>query len=144
MDFDSYQKNRQKLDSYGYTISQSKILYDDEYTILGVNRPKNSRWTNPYNYDSFIAWAKAPKRDDSVVYSDRLCMWDYEKYRNSINTVAEKHPRKNFDNKNSVQVEEFLSLYFDKKVKLTAIVEGCNASNGYPYWVFFYRETFSD
>lgn len=37
-------------------------------------------------------------------------------------------------------IEHFLSVYFGKSVKLTAVVQCCNQASGFPYWCFFYQE----
>lgn len=108
--------------------------------MLGLRPPERTKWSHPYSYDPFIVWFGNAKRGDSAVYSDRLWQWNYDKCRSSIDAVRSKDANQRFDNSNPSQVEEFLSLYYDKPIKLTAIVEGCNVSNGYPYWVFYFRE----
>ena len=45
-----------------------------------------------------------------------------------------------FSRMSSKDAEKFLSLYVGRPVELTAVLQGCNASDGNPYWVFFYKE----
>ncbi len=73
------------------------------------------------------------------VYSDRLVQWDYKKY----NELSKKHfgnEGQYWDNRGIKAIENFLSEYFDKPVKLQRILKGENRSNGYPFWVFGYDE----
>jgi hypothetical protein len=46
-----------------------------------------------------------------------------------------------FTNRTPKDIEKFLSLYLGKYIELTLIMEGCNVSNGYPYWVFYYKNS---
>jgi hypothetical protein len=45
-----------------------------------------------------------------------------------------------FNNRKPQDIEIFLSKYLEKSITLTGIEEGCNVSNGYPYWIFYYKE----
>lgn len=93
----------------------------------------------PYSYDRFVIWKGAWSKTDRAVYSDRLYQWDSKKYNecckqvwpNSVDFFSQKAP---------LDIERFLSLYFGQQIKLTGIEEGCNVSNGYPYWIFYYKE----
>ena len=51
-----------------------------------------------------------------------------------------KNNGQRFDSKNVSGIRKFLSMYFDKEIELTAIMQGCNHFSGFPYWIFFYRE----
>jgi hypothetical protein len=75
---------------------------------------------------------------DNAVYSDRLYQWDYQKYDECFKTVW-GNTGQYFNGRSSSDIEKFLCLYLGKSVELTAVVEGCNASSGYPYWVFFFE-----
>ena len=45
------------------------------------------------------------------------------------------------DNNNiSSRTEKFLTEYNGYKCKLIVLMEGCNVSNGYPYWIFHWKE----
>ena len=35
-------------------------------------------------------------------------------------------------------------MYLGKEVKLTAVLQGCNRSTGYPIWRFIYEECEAD
>lgn len=93
--------------------------------------------THPYSYDPFLLWKGDYKEGDSIVYSDRLISWDHEKFNKCCMEVF-NNKGQNFNNRKPKDIEKFLSLYFDKDIKLTAIEEGCNVSNGYPYWIFYF------
>ena len=66
------------------------------------------------------------------MYSDRLHQWDYEKYNRCCQKVF-KNEGQQFYQRNPKEIEKFLSMYFDKQIKLTAIMQGCNQSSGFPY-----------
>lgn len=67
-------------------------------------------------------------------YSDRLYQWDYGAYKEALNIASEKA-----ENTSSLWVQEFLSAYHKKPVKLYHIMAGYNVSNGFPYQVFGYK-----
>jgi hypothetical protein len=102
-----------------------------------VNKMIKTKFTNPYDYDRFMVWGE--EKGKSNVWSDRLSQWDTEKYNKCMKKV--------FDNESSLsllpvepnKIEKFLSLYFEKKIKLIGIAEECK-SNGYPVWQLFFEE----
>lgn len=92
-------------------------------------------FSHPYNFDDYVIWQSADyKKGDAAVYSDRLRMWDEETWEKLHNEKRDL----NIDN--PTRAEEYLSLYYNKEIKLTAIMRGCNQANGFPYYIFFYRE----
>lgn len=90
-----------------------------------------------YSYTAHTLYHNGWKPTDQVVYSDRLRMWydDYfnlkRKYLGTGGYWSSYEPEK---------IESFLSILFSRKITLTGIEEECNCSNGYPYWVLYYRE----
>lgn len=94
----------------------------------------------PYSYDEFVIYLNGYKKEKShCVYSDRLFQWDSEKYNQCCLKVF-GNTGQYFDNRKPSKINEFLNLYLEKEVKLTAICQGCNWSNGYPLWRFIYEE----
>lgn len=124
-----------------------KVVHDDKYgcycqsyvDMLG-NPVEKTKEEYPYSYDPYVVF---DKREDgskfSVVYSDRLIQWNHKKYDISCREVW-NNERQYFSNRQPNDIEKFLCLYFGYKVKLVLIMEGCNVSNGYPYWVFGYEK----
>lgn len=93
----------------------------------------------PYSYSPYVIWKNEyTQKQSCTVYSDRLIQWDYNKYNECCRNVW-GNEEQYFDGRNPKDIEKFLSMYFNKEIKLTAIMEGCNVSNGYPYWIFFYE-----
>jgi len=116
------------------------VTYFHSFRDLNGNLVNRSKFDYPYSYDEFVFWIGDYKKGESeTVYSDRLYSWDSEKYNKCCLKVW-NNKGQYFDNRKPEDIEKFLSLYMDMKIKLTAIVEGCNVSNGYPYWVFYYKE----
>lgn len=98
------------------------------------NRTK-SKSSHPYSYDAFYIWRDKNLKDSGTVYHDRMQQWDYSKFEEACKLTEGKR----FSQYNRAEVSKFLSAYFNKKIKATALVEGCNASNGYPYWIFYFK-----
>jgi hypothetical protein len=91
---------------------------------------------NPYSYKAFMMWNEKVKGQIYITdYSDRMYQRDSEKYNKCSQIVFGNHGQL-FDHRDPKLVEKFLSLYYDKKVKLCWIEEHCNISNGYPLWLF--------
>lgn len=112
----------------------------ERYFDLDGNPIERNPEKYPYSYEPYVQWIGDFKREKSTsVYSDRLMQWDYEKYKRCCMETWGKETSY-FRNGNPKYVEKFLSLYFGKKIILTAIMEGCNYYNGYPYWLLFYEE----
>lgn len=97
----------------------------------------------PYSYSDFLLWVKDFKYiknpECSVVCSDRLYKWDSKKYNKCCREVWGNEGQY-FDCREAEDIEKFLRLYNDDPdLELRKIAEGCNVSNGYPYWVFWYK-----
>ena len=96
---------------------------------------KKTKYSHPYSYDEFVVW-RGGKNDtwDEAAYSDRLQQWDWKKYEE----LAKEAKRDLY--KDPKVTQNFLRKYYsDPKLKLILIMEGCNASNGYPYWIVFWK-----
>lgn len=98
----------------------------------GLKRTKQD-W--PYAYSEFYLWG-TPRSDDVAVYSDRLFQWDNVAWERSNEAV----PGKRFDQMSKADADKFMSAYYEKPIDVSALAEGCNVSNGYPYWILWYRE----
>jgi len=121
-------------DEWGNYTTNNCIYFD-----MSGNPVKRTKEQYPYGYDAYVVWQEGHiKGKGDCVYSDRLFKWDTEKYNESCKKVW-SNTGQNFGSRNPKDIEKFLSEYYDKEVKLTTIMEGCNASNGFPYWVFFFR-----
>lgn len=108
------------------------------YIDLFGNEINKTPLSNPYNFDEYIIWKGDYKNSDLKAYSDRLQQWNFEKYNTCIHNML-KTSGWLFSFENSNFTEYFLSSYYGKNIKLTAIAKGCNVSSGFPYYVFFYR-----
>lgn len=90
-----------------------------------------------------VTYENGSSKEDNVVYSDRLYQWDSKKY----NQLCQKHfgnEGQFWNNRQPQKIEEYLSDYLEKKVKLTQIRQTENASSGYPIWIFKFKETKKD
>lgn len=124
-----------------YDYEMQDGLYDSRFLDLDGKPIKRTPFSYPYNYDEYVIWKDKSfdAKESNAVYSDRLFQWNYEKYNKCCQEVF-KNEGQYFDKREPKEIENFLSMYFEKKIKLTAVVQGCNQATGYPYWVFFYEE----
>ena len=69
-------------------------------------------------------------------YSDRLFQFDSAKYdRCCMSAFGNKGQY--FGDRDPKAIQQFLSLYHERpQLRLEYVIEGCNPSSGYPYWVF--------
>ena len=128
--------------------NEMKMLYDpwgneikNKFVDLNGNPIKRTPLSWTYSYDEFVIWKDEnfKKEECSAVYSDRLLQWSHEKFDKCCQEIF-KNKGQYFSERDPKDIEKFLSLYFEKEIKLMAITQGCNTCTGYPYWVFFYKE----
>lgn len=112
------------------------------YFNLSGEPNKRTPQTHPYSYDEFVVF-KSEKFDpmDCMVYHDRMLQWDRDAFSRAVRKVwPDKSHRQMFHGEKPEDINRFLNLYFGKKVELTAVLQGCDVGNGFPYWVFAYKE----
>jgi len=118
-------------------------FYDSfhSYTFVDLdgNLVEKDKYNYQYSYDPYVVWKNNYLPDSSMVYSDRLMQWDFRKFNKCCLQVWNNEAQY-FHSRQPKDIEKFLSLYFGKEIKLTVIMEGCNVSNGYPYWIFGFKE----
>ena len=130
-------------DMFG-NIYTNKFDHRHIYTDINGNPVHRTKETYPYAYDPYVVWKDDYNENtDGATYSDRLWQQNPNKFDECRQKVWNDKGQI-FSYRDSIGIEKFLSLYFEREVKLTAIIEGCNSSNGYPYWVFFYRDIKGD
>lgn len=110
------------------------------FVDLDGNRVARTPWSHPYSFDEHVLWKSDDcQKTDCFVYSDRMMSWDWIKFHESMKAVWPNGHGHYFDSDDHADVEKFMSLYQGCPIRLTAILKGCNISNGYPYFVFGYR-----
>lgn len=128
----------QYLDKWGY---YDQVHSPKQYRSLSGFPVERNPIDYPYSYDEYVIY-KAKDFDESKafgMYSDRMPGYGREKYNAACQQVWGNQSQ-SFDSRTPEDIERFLCIYLDKTVKLTAIVKGCNASSGFPYWAFLYEE----
>lgn len=92
-----------------------------------------------YSYDPYVI---EKRKDDfqHCIYSDRLLQWDFAKH----DRLCEKHfgnKGQLWNNRSFDKIEAFLRDWHENpNLRLVGVMEGCNVSNGFPYWVFMYDD----
>lgn len=130
------------------------VLCDEFYDPDGLRSP-DAKWVNPnqtktkceapYSYSEFFIFGcrnDIKPKNVRANYSDRLQEWDSKAFSKAC-------IKKRFEHYSRQELTDFINKYYSacsfnkephKKYEAVALVEGCNVGNGYPYWVFFYRE----
>jgi len=123
------------------SLDEDFQIYNIYYDLEG-HPVKRTPIDHPYCYDEFVIYkSKDFDYHDNMDYSDRLLQWNRDAFGKAATTVwPDKFESQSFSNRSPEDINRFLNLYFGKEVKLTAILQGCNCSSGYPYWIFAYKE----
>lgn len=99
---------------------------------------------HPYTYDLYFLWGD--KHGGDVVYHDRLAQWDGNKFEEArVKATAETRPTKGNGRRlistfNKQEASVFLSVYFGRDIEALGMAEGANQSNGFPYWIFWFKD----
>lgn len=93
-----------------------------------------TKLTHPYSYDPITQFRSPDVQANGTVYTDRMLGWD----SNKLNTLSEKHfgnRGQHWDRRGPLQIEAFLRDWFEcSELRLSAVIEYCNQSTGYPTW----------
>lgn len=108
------------------------------YYDINDKKIKHTAKEYPCNYNTYI-YKNDYQKTDKCVYSDRLFQWNGEKFNKCRQAVKNNHSQM-FYSDTPDEIQQFLNLYFEKPILLTGIKQGYNASSGFPYWEFYYRE----
>ena len=101
---------------------------------VDTTRENRTREQSPYAYTEFYHWRDEKKRaKSSAVYSDRMFGWDPKRMQE-----ADKMFGRRFEQMSREQIDQYASYYFKRPVHVTALAEGCNPSNGYPYYILWF------
>lgn len=92
----------------------------------------------PYSYSPyFIRGSSKEAAGASSFYSDRLQLWYTDEQRAAARKASGfSHWKRD----SSRTASAYLTALMSKPVRVVAIAEGCNVSNGYPYWIVWTRE----
>lgn len=116
-----------------YGIPYEFTIGENGEFLNSYGEPWKSKIEYPYSYDPIHVYGNPNVKATSTVYSDRLVQWDGEKYNRICQEMFGRYIENWSDHSN--KAEEFLQRYFEKpEIKVAAIIEYCNPSNGYPYW----------
>ncbi len=94
----------------------------------------------PYGYDPYFI--KGHKHDTdgcSSYYHDRMYQNAYDRYHEIRRSMEVPHGDYFWRHLSLEQASEFISRYEGKAYEVTAIGEGCNVGNGYPYWIIWFK-----
>jgi hypothetical protein len=129
-------RNEMIYDKYGMRTQRERTPRTSFGKRFLFPNQTNDQSTHPYNYSPFVHWSEPGFEKDPAEYDDRMQQWDRDKWEEARRTL----PSGRFEHQTSDALSVFLSAYWGKKMRCTALVEGCNVSNGYPYFVFYHRD----
>ena len=97
----------------------------------------------PYSYDPFFIFGNRSTTHGAMAeYSDRIV----QRYGpDRVMEVAHRHglagrSRSMWSGANPLALSALISELHGKPYNVTAVAEGCNASNGYPYYIIWIKE----
>ena len=116
------------------------IDLNPKYVDLKGRLVKRTPWSHPYNYDSFVLYKSPDYKDVNYCteYSDRLYKRNWKKFNECCEAVFGNHGQL-FDERSPEDINKFLNMYLEYPVKLTAVLNCCNQSSGFPYFCFIYE-----
>ena len=118
-----------------WSQSRKPTAIDPRYRWVEPSRENRRKEDWPYSYTDHYLWGRK-QNGDSAVYSDRLHQWSSEAWDRAWKAVGSKR----FDQFTDADANKFMSAYYEKPIKVTALAEGCNVGNGYPYWILWFRD----
>lgn len=123
---------------------RSGIVPNGIYVGLDGNPVARQPWEYRYSYDEYVKYRHPSFTDEKDYhwdYSDRLWEWSPAKFKDAVAaTWPDKPHSQMFHDKKPADIQKFLRAYHGKDIVLVAVLQGCNAGNGNPYWVFGYRD----
>jgi hypothetical protein len=107
--------------------------YGQPYRWCSPNQKNRTKEEYPYGYSDHFLWG-TPAEGDSAVYTDRLSQWDHDAFSRACRKSS-----KSFRQYSKADADVFITEYYGRPTSVSALSEGCNVSNGYPYWVFSFH-----
>lgn len=119
------------------------ILQQEEKEMKTFNNPAlygRTKFTHPYSYDPILQWRGGEGTPNDSCWSDRLLQWDYDKTRQLLKKHFPKQSGDYWNSGDSQSIEAFLREWHENpKLVLLEVWEYCNASSGFPVWLFIYN-----
>lgn len=125
--------------------TRREIIYSN-YRDLEGNIVKRNREEYPYSYEPYVIYKNSDfKKTDTAYYSDRVehCYFTNDEIENALIQLGLQRYGSSCERmswKNENHVTRLMSILLKKDVKCTAILEGCNYGNGYPYWLVYIQD----
>lgn len=143
IEYDDYSEDGDLLMS---SVSGEMYLIDGSGRLVPLSHLRdNSRWVDPrrtttkeespYGYSEFFHFGNRDiiMKASGADYSDRLWQWNRPKME-----ACQKELGKRWELASKAELSKMISAYYDKPMQVIALAEGCNISNGYPYYILWY------
>lgn len=138
------------MDDEGNVVCAEEYYDNQKWVSLHSTREK---WDNPYSYSEYFIFGNrqiVKEKGVQGVYSDRVHEWWYDgkKESKAFDKLWKKLVGTRYAEASAANLSKFFTVYNrilwpkenrNKKVEVVALAEGCNVSNGYPYWIIWYK-----
>lgn len=115
-------------------------MFGGEFCFEGYDQ--RTPQDHPYSYDPyFLKGSRASIKGAQQAYSDRLRSWHSAEAFEAAKAECgiEGHGDYWWRSAGLAQMSAFLTKLTGKDCKCVGIGEGCNVSNGYPYWIVWWK-----
>lgn len=128
------------------------VPYRDDAKWVDPSRT-NEKASHPYSYSEFFLFGSREiikEKGVQGVYSDRVHTWWYDGKKDSkdFDKLWAQHVGTRYALATPAALSAFFTEYNrilwpkdnkNKRAEVVACAEGCNPSNGYPYWIVWYK-----
>lgn len=105
----------------------------------GWKGERRTKQDYPYAYSEFFLIGNHENvKGAGADYSDRYSGWGAEKFDAAWEDTGKD---KGWTRMGRTDCQNFVKKYYGETFEFCGLVEGCNGSSGYPYWIIFYRDT---
>jgi hypothetical protein len=146
-------KNKKSSRSVVFFDPYGRPIWDETYDDAGNCRGPHGLWFEPNGYkgerrdkheypyaysEFFLIGNHESVKGCGADYSDRYSGWDAAKFDAAWEGSGKG---KGWTRMGFEDCKKFVKAYYGETFEFCGLVEGCNASNGYPYWIIFYNDT---
>lgn len=116
-------------------------FYENSDPQFPPSNPPKTRFTNPYDYDPILHYRDDNELKNSTkaksLYSDRLNLWNGDKK----DALFKQLGMNDYSWNNLEKTQAFMRGWTSNpNLIVTRIVEMCNVSTGYPYYLIDYND----
>ncbi len=114
--------------------------YKNDYLDIDGNPVSRIPNIYPTFYSEFVVYKSPDFRKSDIATSNiDLINNNNKAFKFAVHKTWNCKIKKDlFRNKSFEDLQRFLDFYSKGRMKLTAVLQGCNVNDGSPYWIFYY------